>query len=251
MKTPMLLQAGTLYTPQIFEVFQKEYERSMAAYTKISDDGTGYIVGIATFNENCKQEKEYLVVIGDQSQGKVSCSCQQFERVGILCSHALKIIDLMNIKQIPEHYVLKRWTRGARCGVVQDNYGRHVVENPKLDASRQYRFLAQRFNSLASRAANSEECFEFLDSALLAIEKQMIEKFEGLSVNMSQSNVHSTSQIPDSFSAATKLKKKESRKGGSKRTKSWAEKLHKTTQETSKGKSYEVRLLIILKILML
>jgi zinc finger SWIM domain-containing protein 3 len=33
MRTPMLIQATKLYTPTIFEVFQSEYERSMAAYT--------------------------------------------------------------------------------------------------------------------------------------------------------------------------------------------------------------------------
>jgi hypothetical protein len=219
-----------LYTPQIFEIFQKEYERSLAAYTKFSGDGRGCLVGITTLNEDCEQDKEYLVVVDDHSQGKVSCSCQQFQRVGILCSHALKILDLINIKQIPEHYALKRWTREARCGVVQDILGRHVIENPKLDVSRRYKFLSRRFNSLASQTANSEES-EFLDNALHAIEKQMEEKWKGLPANTS------TSQMPESLSAATRLKKKERKKGGSKRTKTWAEKLHKRNKKTSKGKS--------------
>ena len=29
----------------------------------------------------------------------------------MLCSHALKILDKMNIKLLPNHYVLKRWTK--------------------------------------------------------------------------------------------------------------------------------------------
>jgi zinc finger SWIM domain-containing protein 3 len=33
MRTPMLIQGSKLYTPVIFEAFQGEYERSMAAYT--------------------------------------------------------------------------------------------------------------------------------------------------------------------------------------------------------------------------
>ena len=86
------------------------------------------------------------------------------------------------------------------------------MENPKLDVSRRYKFLSQRFNSLAFRAANSEDCFEFLDNALLAIEKQMGEKWEGLSANTSHSNVQSTSQMRESFSVATRLKKKENKK---------------------------------------
>jgi hypothetical protein len=28
---------------------------------------------------------------------------------------------MMNMKVLSEHYILKRWTREARCGVVQDN----------------------------------------------------------------------------------------------------------------------------------
>lgn len=188
----------------------------MAAYTKIPDDRSAYVVGITHLNAKSKHEKEYLVVVSDPTQGKVSCGCQQFERVGILCSHALKILDLMNIKQLPEHYVLKRWTREAQCGVVHDMFGRHVVEDPKQEASRRYKLLSQRFNSLASRATNSDDCFVFLDNALYALEKQMEEKWEELSTRMSHSNIQSTSQMPENtsqmpenVSVATRLKKKD------------------------------------------
>ena len=34
MKTPMLLQADKLYIAPIFEAFQAEYERSMAAFVR-------------------------------------------------------------------------------------------------------------------------------------------------------------------------------------------------------------------------
>jgi hypothetical protein len=64
-------------------------------------------------------EKEYMVVV-DPSNQVVFCSCRQFERVGILCSHALKVLGMMNIKLLPHHYVLKRWTQEARIGTIQD-----------------------------------------------------------------------------------------------------------------------------------
>ncbi|OMO60774.1 FAR1-related protein [Corchorus olitorius] len=47
---------------------------------------------------------------------------------GILCSHALKVLDLMNIKLIPDRYILKRWTKHARDGNVQDFDGHDVEE---------------------------------------------------------------------------------------------------------------------------
>jgi zinc finger SWIM domain-containing protein 3 len=93
--------------PIIFESFQGEYERSMAAGTR---------------------------VIGDPLTKTATCSCRMFNRTGILCGHNIKVLDLMNIKTLPTHYILKRWTREARNGSIQDRHGRKVVENPKLEA---------------------------------------------------------------------------------------------------------------------
>jgi zinc finger SWIM domain-containing protein 3 len=46
MKIPMLLQAGKLYTAPIFEAFQAEYERSMAACARELDGNNTYVVSI-------------------------------------------------------------------------------------------------------------------------------------------------------------------------------------------------------------
>ena len=42
---PMLVHASKLYTPIIFEAFQGEYERSLAACTKALDSNNEYLVG--------------------------------------------------------------------------------------------------------------------------------------------------------------------------------------------------------------
>jgi hypothetical protein len=47
----------------------------------------------------------------NSSENNVSCSCRNFEMCGILCGHALKILDVMNIKVFPKKYILKRWTK--------------------------------------------------------------------------------------------------------------------------------------------
>jgi hypothetical protein len=74
----------------------------------------------------------------DPSNKMVFCSCRQFERIRILCSRALKVLDMMNMNALHEHYILKMWTHEARCGAVQDNCGNNVIENPKFDATRRY-----------------------------------------------------------------------------------------------------------------
>lgn len=37
----------------------------------------------------------------------ILCSCKKFERWDVLCSYALKVLDIMNIKLVLEKYVLE------------------------------------------------------------------------------------------------------------------------------------------------
>ena len=63
----------------------------------------------------------------------ITSSCRKFETFGILCSHALKVFEFNDVKVIPEKYILRRWTREARCGdIVQDFRGKEGEGDPKL-----------------------------------------------------------------------------------------------------------------------
>jgi zinc finger SWIM domain-containing protein 3 len=92
-RTPMLLQVSKMYTPVIFEAFQGEHERSMAACTTALEGNNEYLVSIRCLDEDFRYEKEYKV-IGDPLQQTSTCSCGQFNRIGILCGHAIKVLDL-------------------------------------------------------------------------------------------------------------------------------------------------------------
>ncbi|KAG5620018.1 hypothetical protein H5410_005236 [Solanum commersonii] len=57
--------------------------------------------------------REHAVVV-KQSTKVLSCSCKLFEFSGVLCGHALKILNTLNVKdKISDHYILKRWTQNA------------------------------------------------------------------------------------------------------------------------------------------
>ena len=70
---------------------------------------------------------------------QVSCTCQLFERCGILCSHALKGLDMINIKGIPESYLLKTWAKRAKYGLVQEN-NRCVAKQVAVDLDMNARY---------------------------------------------------------------------------------------------------------------
>ena len=122
-----------------------------------------------TNEEECK-------VIVNPTEEMVSCSCRLFERIGILCRHALKGLNLVKIKHLPERYILKLWTRDARSGIIQDMNGREIVENPKLDATLRYKNLCKIFIPLATRAADLEDRYLLVEETLHTASKQVEEK---------------------------------------------------------------------------
>jgi zinc finger SWIM domain-containing protein 3 len=119
MMTPILVQTSKIYTSVIFEAFQAEYEKSLAVYIIDSNRSTEFSIAIGALVESSTLEEERTVIVNLVDQ-IVTCSCRLFERIGILCRHALKGLDLMNIKLLPERYILKRWTRGTRSEIIQD-----------------------------------------------------------------------------------------------------------------------------------
>ncbi|WCJ21347.1 FAR1-related sequence 7 [Euphorbia peplus] len=167
-RSPILRQASQIYMPNIFEAFQDEYDWSTAACIEHPVEGqpsNEYRVRISEPETNNSIDEEYQV-LSDPLNETISCSCKMFERLGILCGHALKVLDAMNIKLLPEKYILKRWTREARAEMVKDISGRTIFEEPQLDATCRYKALCQKFVKMASRASNFVESSSLVDTGL-------------------------------------------------------------------------------------
>ncbi|XP_028772408.1 protein FAR1-RELATED SEQUENCE 5-like [Neltuma alba] len=106
----LLKHARDPYTPKIFELFQKEYETCLNLVIKhCSESGSLYRYKVSIY----EHVREYTVTF-DSSNETVSCTCMKFESMGVLCSHALKVLDYRNIRILPSLYILKRWTKDAR-----------------------------------------------------------------------------------------------------------------------------------------
>lgn len=116
-KEPVEEQCRMLYTLAIFKIIQNELVQSH------------YYLGIKTYEEGvisrylvrkCGNDNESHVVTFSAANVNVSCSCQMFEFEGVLCRHVLKVLNMLNIKEIPSRYILHRWTRNAEYGIVAD-----------------------------------------------------------------------------------------------------------------------------------
>ena len=67
-----------------------------------------------------------LVKLCSGSSFLVSCSCCKFEFAGFLCRHILKVFTMVNVDKIPREYMLKHWTRDAKCGKAFYEEGQRV-----------------------------------------------------------------------------------------------------------------------------
>lgn len=159
-----------------------------------------------------------------------------------MCGHALKVLDLMNIKSLPAQYILKRWTREARSGIVTDNKGINIIENPMMEASLRYKFLSHRFLTLAQQAASYPECTLLVNNTLDILSKQIEEHLSGYASTSNQSATHKEVMPPNNLLSNARLKKKEVRVRSSKQKRNWLNKKRDTTQkrQSKKGKSPKV-----------
>ena len=114
---------------------------------------------------------EYIVSY-DIADKTFLCSCRKFEIVGILCCHVLKVFDFLDIKTIPDMYILKKWTRGAKSRCILDNRRINVEEDVNLSVTRRYKRLCPKLVRLASRAADNEEAFALIEKMIEEYEKK-------------------------------------------------------------------------------
>lgn len=200
-KAPMLMQTAVIYTNNIFQLFQSEYEEFQSAYITYRNESSPtheYLVAI------CDQPTVYKVN-GDPLEQSVSCTCRKFETHGYLCSHAVKVLDAMDIKYLPSKYISRRWSKDARDESMKDQDGKNIQLTTKMKASMHYRYLCPKYVRLVARASECDEAYKFLDqcSADLSMKvEEIIQK--GKDINEAAFETH------DPLSLSTSYQKDES-----------------------------------------
>lgn len=157
--TRMLKQAMDSYTATVFKIFQAEFEFSLDFMVHaLSSTGTICEYKVA----NADEPNEFFVRF-DSSEVTIECSCKKFEHTGLPCRHIIKTLDIVNIKELPDRYLLKRWTKQAKQVVYlrEDNVN---VFDGESNVARRYSALCNILTKLAVRASESEETYSLVKS---------------------------------------------------------------------------------------
>ena len=157
--TVMLRHATKLYIPEIFQMFQAEYFKigvCISFKAKIYD-------GITEHKVTYRQRTQEHIIKYEALTTTIQCSCMKFTFVGIICCHALKVLDKKNVKRILTHYVLKRWTQDAKVGSIKDYCGIDVKSNAQESMEKRLFYLSHKCLQINTIAAERERsCMNML-----------------------------------------------------------------------------------------
>ncbi|CAL4936256.1 unnamed protein product [Urochloa decumbens] len=169
----LLWQAANSYTPTLFEMFRMEFEQMSNCMVYVC----GEIGPISEYQVTAKDRPRSQFVRFDSTECMVVCSCKKFEFMGLPCCHILKILEVRNIKELPPHYVLKRWRKDARSESPGESYGYAAIdEDPRFSLSRRHNTLYRTLYKIAAKSSESIEAYAFLENQY----EQLVEQVEVL-----------------------------------------------------------------------
>ncbi|KAI5400323.1 protein FAR1-RELATED SEQUENCE 1 [Lathyrus oleraceus] len=93
----------------------------------------------------------------------------------------------MDVKSVPEYYILKRWTKLARSETFHNVDVSYVEEDVDLSSAKRYKEICPRLIRIATEACRSPEAFTFLRKITNELNKHMLE-FQKNPINISQVN---------------------------------------------------------------
>jgi zinc finger SWIM domain-containing protein 3 len=167
----ILQQVSKLYTPTIFDQFQHEYELFEAYFVKnINTQAT--LIDCVISRESDLQEWR---VSYDLDNNSISCSCRKFESFGILCCHCLRLFIHMNVRSVPEQYILKRWTKLARSESLSNVGVSNVVEDVDLSPVQRYNQICPHLIRIAAEACRNPETFTLLCKVANELNRHLVE----------------------------------------------------------------------------
>ncbi|KAK9756941.1 hypothetical protein RND81_01G131500 [Saponaria officinalis] len=115
--------AAKYYTIGAFKHFEKEFMKGMSYKHKLQ---TSFENTLSYYVYTERSDEFGHVVTFDSSSNYACCTCKRFEESEFLCRHILRIYHCNCVDEIPNVYVLKRWTKYAKPkdDVVERSKGR-------------------------------------------------------------------------------------------------------------------------------
>ena len=233
----LLKTARDIYTPVIFSLVRGEYEKSCNLLLNNCSKNLQLYEYVVSFFRDIGQHK----VTFNSEDRSVECSCRLFQFIGILCCHALRVLNHQNIIAIPQKYIFKRWTKQARSGCVLDSKGQIIKEDPKIVVANRFKDLCRTAVGISSKAAEDGDASAVLARKLMEagieVDKILSKRSSTSTTDLGEVNSQTNEIVTDDITTVSKamgIKKKDGKSRIKGRPKSCVEKKYKRSKGTHK-----------------
>ncbi|XBI06260.1 hypothetical protein VPH35_134298 [Triticum aestivum] len=172
----ILNHAAKVYTHRIYKLFETYFLDGCGA-TKFKalpcEDSDTYRFEMTMQGRGSRVCTVHL----NMSTMQLTCSCSQFETMGLLCPHTLKALSIKNVGKIPEIYILKRWTRDAKQWVFNPKQYESSYQECMDDEAGYCNHAMRYAYDLVMKSEGQEELRRSLWEALEGGEKEL-EKYQ-------------------------------------------------------------------------
>ncbi|XP_021990970.1 protein FAR1-RELATED SEQUENCE 5-like [Helianthus annuus] len=199
-------QASRIYTRTIFFDQQLEIQNGIhrCAIGKWENMGDFVNFFVKDSEQPCTTFFEVMMREDDMT---VYCTCKRFEHFGLLCSHIFCVLRMLDIREFPQRYILRRWTReavpnsapGAILGIneTEDRYNEvnRVVREITYSTESVINQLVTNFDALCSFRDHVVNYFKTADGSVVnAPPKSRRERFAEITSNTKPSEA--TVRVP-------------------------------------------------------
>lgn len=151
---PLLRHARDVYLPNIYPMFREEHRKSeyLDVYTKNDtyDVRRGLVFDFEVLEPGYHK---WYKVHAEPDDGSVYCSCKRFEKKGILCRHALSVMDRLFIEKVPAKYILGKFMKNQGVSMAEEIHGEKYSEVRHFI---RWKTLRTKLDKLAQIAATSD-----------------------------------------------------------------------------------------------
>ncbi|CAO2189260.1 unnamed protein product [Urochloa humidicola] len=155
-------QLSRVYTRAVYKEYKTQFLNSTAFVIEPIPDPTvhnGYLVNHETGAGSFCWAKHEFKVIADKEGSEYSCECKQWDHTGLFCMHIIKAFTHLQVRTIPEKYILKMYTRDAATNV---HWDRHDTVRIGKEASKENARLSKlipKLMSLGRAGSRSDEAY--------------------------------------------------------------------------------------------
>ncbi|XP_020415517.1 protein FAR1-RELATED SEQUENCE 5-like [Prunus persica] len=147
------------------------FEVAQSCFLELKTEDASKVV--FNMSERKTWETRVAEVVYVKDSDHASCSCKRFEFVRIICKHILALFRRDQIEYMPDKYILKRWKKTAKSGLVSDTNGNEIKDctDPGLLIKRCT--MSRLASDVVEDALMSEEGCELLSETLKSLQVKL------------------------------------------------------------------------------